>query len=390
MNFNLPNEVKICLDTLKKGGVKAYLVGGCVRDMLMEKQPHDYDIAVNASPVTVKALFCRTIDTGIKHGTVTVLINGLPLEITQMRTDGEYTDHRRPNTVAPASSLEEDLARRDFTVNAMAMDRHGNITDIFGGAADLDRKIIRCVGDPNHRFDEDALRIMRAFRFCSQLEFTLDEETLNAALIKAPLLENISAERIFAELKKTLCGKNPAVIAPLFATNALKKYGICGDVDLSMLNSSYNDINVRLAALIIICDSDVISAMKRLKSDNATAKTVCALCRLYRENTLFNIDEIGLKRLIFEYGYKICLLLCKLYRAFGNPIADKAEILLETVRLQPIFISDLAIKGRDLLDMGISGKHLGKTLNSLMQKVWENPDLNERNTLIDIAKNSVL
>lgn len=386
MKINLPSEVTMCLDTLEKAGVQAYLVGGCVRDMLMKKQPHDYDITVNASPETVKSLFRRTIDTGLKHGTVTVLIDGMPLEITEMRTDGEYTDHRHPNNVIPTKNLADDLARRDFTVNAMAMDLHGNITDIFGGADDIDRKIIRCVGDPNRRFDEDALRIMRAFRFCSQLNFMLDGDTKKSALNNAPLLENISAERIYAELKKTLIGINPACIEPLISTNALKKYGLCGNVDLSILNSSYNDINVRLAILFIICESNVQSAVNALKSDKATARTVCNLCRLYRENALCDIDEVGLKRLIFENGLDTCKLLISLYDVFGRIGVAQAENMLDIVQKLPIFIRDLAIKGQDLIGIGISGEKVGTALDVLLKKVWENPKLNCKNTLIDIAK----
>lgn len=386
MDIVLPKSVRTCLKTLEKAGLQAYLVGGCVRDMLMNKQPHDYDITVNASPETVKSLFRRTFDTGIKHGTVTVLIDGMPLEITEMRTDGEYTDHRHPNNVIPTKNLADDLARRDFTVNAMAMDRQGNITDIFGGVDDIDRKIIRCVGDANRRFDEDALRIMRAFRFCSQLNFTLDDATKKAALNNAPLLAGISAERIYAELKKTLIGGNPAALEPLISTNALKKYGLCADVDLSLINGSYNDVNVRLALLFIICESDVRSAMNALKSDKATARTVCNLCRLYRENVLCDIDEVGLKRLIFENGLDTCKLLISLYDVFGRIDVAQAENMLNIVQKMPIFIRDLAIKGQDLIGIGISGEKVGTALDVLLKKVWENPQLNDKNTLIDIAK----
>ncbi|MGN0114116.1 MAG: hypothetical protein ACI396_02190, partial [Acutalibacteraceae bacterium] len=337
-----------------------------------------------------KALFSRTIDTGLKHGTVTVLINGMPLEITQMRCDGEYTDHRHPNNVIPTKNLADDLARRDFTVNAIAMDRHGNITDLFGGADDINRKIIRCVGDANRRFDEDALRIMRTFRFCSQLGFEIDDETKTAALKNAPLLESISAERIYAELKKTLIGDNPAALEPLIKTNALKKYGLCGNVDLSILNSAYNDIDVRLALLFIICESSVQSAMNALKSDKATARKVCTLCRLYRENALYDIDEIDLKRLIFENGFENCKLLISLYGSFGKYDVTRTKNMLDTIQNQPIAIADLAINGRDLTDIGISGEQVSKTLNMLLQKVWENPQLNDKNTLIDIAKSTEL
>lgn len=390
MDYILPKYVEFCLDTLESNGINAYLVGGCVRDMIMGIKPHDYDITVNADPTAVKACFNRTVDTGLKHGTVTVIINGEPIEITEMRTDGEYSDHRHPNGVTPTKNLCDDLARRDFTINAMAMDRQGNITDLFGGIDDINRRVLSCVGDPYCRFDEDALRIMRAFRFCSQLGFEMDDDTLTAALEKAPLLQHISAERIFVELKKTLIGQKPSVLSPLIGTNALSQYNISGKNDLSVLDSLDNDVNLRLAVLFIICGSDENGALINLKADKKTAKTVCTLCRSCRENALRNIDEFGLKRLIFDIGCDNCVLLAKLCAALKG--ADYMHIcsMLEKVKSQPITMTDLAIKGRDLSEIGICGEEIGNMLYKLLNEVWRNPRFNDRNTLIDIAKNDMI
>ncbi|MBQ9919960.1 MAG: HD domain-containing protein, partial [Clostridia bacterium] len=208
--FDLPSQVSYALDSLNEAGYEAFIVGGCVRDILRQKAPADYDITTSAEPEQTKAVFKndRIIETGIKHGTVTLLKDGMPLEITTYRIDGDYTDNRRPNQVSFTKSLAEDLARRDFTVNAMAFSEKAGIVDPFGGRADLQNKIIRTVGDADLRFNEDALRIMRAIRFASVLDFEIEEGTKTSIFKNKNLLKNISAERIATELIKLLCSKN--------------------------------------------------------------------------------------------------------------------------------------------------------------------------------------
>ncbi|MBQ9468244.1 MAG: HD domain-containing protein [Clostridia bacterium] len=204
----LPYET--VLTRLRERGREGYLVGGCVRDLLLRHTPHDFDVTTNALPGEIKEIFgdFRTVDTGLKHGTVTVLIGGVPVEVTTYRVDGGYTDRRHPDGVTFTGNLKDDLARRDFTVNAMALGLDGQTVDPYGGREDLEKKIIRCVGDPRKRFEEDALRILRALRFSSTLGFRIEDRTAEAAEELAPTLSYVSAERRFAELKKTLCGEN--------------------------------------------------------------------------------------------------------------------------------------------------------------------------------------
>ena len=221
-----PKYVLNILSALGSAGHEAVLAGGCVRDSLLGRRPSDWDAATSAMPEEVLALFPRCVPTGIKHGTVTVIINGVPNEVTTYRTDGEYRDHRRPDSVIFVKSLREDLARRDFTVNAMAYNQKDGLKDFFGGREDIENRILRAVGEPGRRFYEDALRIMRLFRFSSVLGFDIEENTLKAALEYAPTLKSVSAERIYSELLKTLCGKNPAALKPLTDIGGLGFLGV--------------------------------------------------------------------------------------------------------------------------------------------------------------------
>lgn len=209
MQIHLPEGVKKIIDVLEKNGQEAFAVGGCVRDSLLQKQPKDFDITTSAKPQTVKQLFRKTVDTGIQHGTVTVLLNGESYEVTTYRVDGIYEDGRHPKEVTFSANLSEDLRRRDFTINAMAYNDREGLVDLYGGEEDLRNGCIRCVGDAEERFSEDALRILRAFRFSAQLGFTIEEKTLAAAEKLSDTLQKISAERIFTELRKTLTGKHP-------------------------------------------------------------------------------------------------------------------------------------------------------------------------------------
>lgn len=210
--MKIPEQAEAIIDTLEEHGFEAYLVGGCVRDMLLGREPEDWDITSNARPEQVKALFRRTIDTGIRHGTVTVMMNQCGYEVTTYRIDGEYEDSRHPKEVSFTSKLTEDLRRRDFTINAMAYHHKRGLVDVFGGQKDLKDRIIRCVGDPQERFSEDALRIMRAVRFAGQLGFAIELATLAAAKKLAPTLGNISAERIRLELVKLLESPYPELL----------------------------------------------------------------------------------------------------------------------------------------------------------------------------------
>ena len=204
----IPQSVDSIIKTIESGGFEAFIVGGCVRDMLIGITPSDYDITTNALPTQIKSIFKKTVDTGIKHGTVTVMIDKNPLEITTMRRDGKYTDNRHPDSVEFTSAITEDLSRRDFTVNAIAYSEKSGICDPFGGYDDIKNQVIRCVGNADARFGEDALRIFRAVRFSSVLGFGIEEKTAQSVLKNREKLKNVSAERIRSELLKTLCGKD--------------------------------------------------------------------------------------------------------------------------------------------------------------------------------------
>lgn len=401
MNFKLPQYVVKCLKTLKNAKIESYLVGGCVRDMLMGIVPHDYDITVNALPEKIKPLFERTVDTGIKHGTVTAIIDGKPIEITTMRTDGEYLNHRKPENVTYTSSLEEDLQRRDFTVNAVAMDYDGKIYDYFGGIDDLHNGILRAVGEPNLRFDEDALRILRAFRFSSQLEFDIEKATQKAAIEKAYLLQNISAERIYTELGKTLLGKAPNAIFSLINCGAFEFMGLCSpkkrakkreDSDCCLpgygcIEKLPNEKAVRLAALIMICNADEKRVLKSLKTENSIAKSVESICKLSRSEQLCTEDIIQMKSLINQYGICPVKDALTVKSTLCEDDFSAAWDCFEKAADEPIYINQLDISGRDLIELGIHGEQIGKCLEHLQRQIWKNAELNEKTKLIDIAKN---
>ncbi|MBP1758855.1 MAG: hypothetical protein H6Q61_1104, partial [Firmicutes bacterium] len=207
--FQVAEQAKRALEKLDEAGYEAYLVGGCVRDFLTGKTPHDYDLATNARPEEVKEVFsfCRVINTGIRHGTVTVVLEGLPIQVTTYRREGTYSDSRRPDSVEFVGSLEEDLGRRDFTINAMAWNPQRGLVDLFGGRRDIDQGIIRCVGDPDIRFQEDALRMLRALRFASNLRFALEPDTEEALYRRKEGILQVASERITTELNQMICGQ---------------------------------------------------------------------------------------------------------------------------------------------------------------------------------------
>ena len=224
MILEIPKNAEIVLHTLENAGYEAYVVGGCVRDSILGRKPDDWDITTSAKPEQVKALFHRTVDTGLQHGTVTVLMEKEGYEVTTYRVDGEYEDGRHPKEVTFTASLEEDLKRRDFTINAMAYNPSRGLVDLFGGLEDIQGKIIRCVGDPLERFTEDALRIMRAVRFSAQLGFTIEDETRKALGVLAPNLKHVSAERIQVELVKLLVSPHPDYLRVAYETGITAEF----------------------------------------------------------------------------------------------------------------------------------------------------------------------
>lgn len=441
--MNVPSYALDAVSRLRAGGYAAFLVGGCVRDSLMGRVPGDYDVATSARPEQTEAVFAgeRIIETGLKHGTVTLLLDGHPVEITTFRTDGAYSDHRHPDEVRFAAQIEDDLARRDFTVNAMAWSPETGLVDPCGGQDDLARKRIRCVGDPDRRFDEDALRILRALRFASVLGFDLDPATAASALAKKDLLEAVSRERIAVELVKLVCGPDvrrvvcgfwpilavPAPeLAPMAGFDQRSKYH-CYDVLTHCAVAAEAvrpDPILRLAALLHDCGKPAcftvdrdgtghfyghgqISAdltktiLTRLRFDNDTIRRVTDLVALHD----YPLDpEPGkppraIKRLLGKLGTEDFFRLLALKRADSlahDPgyraraaLCDRVEALTrELLAEQACFrVKDLAVNGRDLIALGIDeGPAVGRTLNALLEAVLGEEVPNERDALLALAR----
>ena len=376
----IPKEIQFIIDTLVKNGFEAYLVGGCVRDMLMGIPPHDYDITTSAPPKAILTLFEKTVPTGIKHGTVTVINGGIAAEVTTYRADGDYADHRRPMSVTFVKSLKEDLARRDFTVNAIAYNKNEGVKDFFGGTEDINNKILRAVGKPEKRFNEDALRILRLFRFASVLEFTPENETLNAALKCAPLLESISAERISSELRRAVNGKNPMSLKPLTDTKGLRFIGI-KNPDYSKIVPLQSE-GLALFGFLYSSTDNLISALEFLKPSNKEKKLYQNILTLLSlplpqskaeiKEMLFKTDPCSVEKyLYFKNSY------------FGTDTQNAFNMLREiTENGEPYRISDLKIGGETLIDLGISGGKIGETLEYLREIVVRNPEQNRKSILL--------
>ena len=248
--MNIPADVEKVIRTIESAGYTAWAVGGCVRDSLLGKEPKDFDVASSCPPETVCTLFPKCIKTGIKYGTVTVITDSMPVEVTVFRSESGYRDSRHPDFVTPAEDIVTDLSRRDFTVNALAWHPSRGLCDPFGGRQDLANKIIRAVGDPNNRFDEDALRILRCFRFASALDFDIETNTYNAAIEKSPNLCRISAERVREELLKLISGSRPQLVAPVIDAGGLSAFGIRKISNPILLRNLPNNITTRLAGFL--------------------------------------------------------------------------------------------------------------------------------------------
>lgn len=439
MKIVLPDKVKQIIKSLMASGYEAYAVGGCVRDSLLGREPDDWDITTSARPEQVKALFGRTVDTGIQHGTVTVLLEREGFEVTTYRIDGEYEDHRRPKEVAFTSLLGEDLRRRDFTVNAMAYNEEEGLVDLFGGLADLKQRIIRCVGEPRERFGEDALRILRAVRFSAQLGFEIEERTQEAIKELAPTLKDISAERIQVELVKLLTSGEPekikearqlgitAVILPEYDALARTKQHNphhCFDAEghtLAALKNIEPDKALRLTMLlhdigkpirrttdengidhfkghVELSERMARTILRRLKFDNDTVHKVTALVRFH--DYRIASDARSVRRALGKIGEELFPLYEKVRRAdtlaqSNYMQAEKLKNLdeIEAVHRkilenrECISLKNLAVTGKDLLAIGIpQGKAVGECLKALLKIVIDDPEKNTREYLLAAAK----
>lgn len=396
MNFYIPKNVKYILDNLKKNNFKAYIVGGCVRDQILNKHIDDYDITTNAKPEDIKKIFKKTIDTGLKHGTVTILIRednkNYTYEVTTFRIDGEYKDYRHPEKVEFTDELLNDLKRRDFTVNAMAYNEEDGLVDNFNGIEDLNNHIIRCVGNPIERFNEDALRMLRAIRFASKLSFQIDKNTYDAIIEYKQNLSNISKERIQTELTKILLSDNPEMVEKVFDTG-LSKY-ITKDFDSIKLSKIIKTKNIHIAYASLLFENVDIAknVLKELKLDNNTIDSVSKVLSKKEEiSALLNDNDyqITLKSIIRDIGYDLTLDLINIYEYKNDISLDNIKTTINNYRINntPIFLSDLEVKGDDIISLGFSGKQVGFILNELLNKVYIDEKINNKKDLIELAKN---
>ena len=386
MKFNLPQKIEYVIDTLISNGHSAYIVGGCVRDLLCGKKPHDYDITTSATPDETQSLFEKTIATGIKHGTITVIIDGEQIEVTTFRTESTYNDNRHPESVNFVRNVSDDLSRRDFTVNAMCYNNREGLIDLFGGQEDIKNKTLKAVGDAKTRFCEDALRILRLFRFAATIEFTIEKNTFDAAIECAPLLKNISAERIFTELKKAACGNNVSVISPLLDTNALLDFSL-ENTDLTVLQKLQNKEDLRMFALLHLTSTNLQNTLNALKCSNAFKDYCTKLSHLIKNGIKAN--KIGIKKALCITDYEIvCDYFEYLKSVLNLDITSHMSLLKEiTNSNEPYKISHLDITGNDIISLGFNGRQVGEKLQFLLDKTIENPKLNNHKKLLDLICN---
>ncbi len=386
MSFILPKNVLLALSLLNDAGHEAYLVGGSVRDYLRGVTPHDFDITTSAPPEATLSVFSsyRTVKTGIKHGTVTVLIDGMPLEITTYRIDGDYRDRRRPDSVSFTKSLREDLARRDFTVNAMAYHPKEGVVDPFSGKEDLEKRCIRAVGRAEVRFEEDALRILRALRFSSVLGFSLEEKTEDAALGKAENLLAVSPERIREELCKLLLGGKCDAVLSRYAS--ILSRIVPAWESPAPISHLPTELPVRLAALSMHAGLDRVGALLTgLRFDNRTQKEVLALCAIAKKP--LPTDKPAVRRLLSSFGEGTVRGWLLWQMADGIEGAKTAKELLDAVieAGDCYLISHLAIGGGELLGL-CRGKTVGEVLSHCLIAVMDEVIPNERGALLDFSK----
>ena len=370
-----------CCRTLWRAGFEAWPVGGCVRDLLLGRMPGDFDVTTNALPQDVLGLFDHTVPTGVKHGTVTVLVDGEGVEVTTLRAEEGYSDARHPDGVRFGVSLEEDLARRDFTVNAMALGRDGQVIDPFGGRADLEAQLVRCVGDPHRRFGEDALRMLRGVRFGAQLGFALEEETQKAIYDCACKANNLAAERVRVEVEKTLLSPRPEWVARLFDMGLLAPW-YTGEVrGLDGLGRVACEGSDRWAALCA-CVDDPGGFLTALRSDGRTLRSCVAGHELWRAG--LPGDEGQWRHALARYGPEscraaACMALC---REGGDPLA----LLEQVLAAQPcVRVDGLALSGGELERMGFAGRDIGRVQRKLLEHVLDVPEDNRADRLRRLA-----
>lgn len=370
----LPVHVAACCDTIRQAGRRACPVGGCVRDSLLGRTPGDWDVCTSARPEEIMALFPRTVFTGGRHGTVMVLTDGGPMEVTPFRQEGGYSDGRHPDEVTFGVSLEEDLARRDFTINAMALDENGEIVDLFGGRADLERKLIRCVGDPDRRFSEDALRMFRAVRFAAQLGFELTGETAEAIRRTAAQAARLSPERVKQEVEKLLCSPHPGRVRALFAFGLMERWAEGNLAPVISLTRLPAEPLIRWARLCgSLLNSGAIGSAEAFLAGLRLERRVIRACAageaLWRAG--LPQDDRQWRRALARYGEESCR--CAAAMEDSETLLTLEEVLAERPCVR---VSDLALSGGDLAALGLSGPAIGEAQRLLLDRVLDRPEDN--------------
>lgn len=426
MEIFIPKEVSFLIDTIYENGYEAFMVGGCVRDNILNLIPNDYDITTNAKPKEIINIFknYKIIDTGIKHGTVSIILNNNTYEITTYRIEGEYENNRRPKTVEFTSNIEEDLRRRDFTINAMAYNKQFGIIDKFNGLEDLQNRIIKTVGNPDERFKEDGLRMIRAIRFSSKLNFNIDENTLNSIYKNSYIIKNISIERINDEFTKILLSNNPQNIILLYKTDVFKYLGIHCNLNrdyykelekyINILSYCDNNLLDKLIILDYLISNEILKSIdkcEKYKYYCENIKKVNIINNLRYSNKVINycndimeymikdidkIDKIVIKKYLSNIGYEKLNKVFKLkliYNVFFNN-KDNVTFFKQCIKQldeiensQECYeIKSLEIDGKILKDLGYKGKEIGEKLSFLLDQVIKDPLLNKKDILINLLK----
>lgn len=404
--IKVPKNVKLIINLLENNGFEAFAVGGCVRDAVLLREPNDWDITTSALPEDVKKIFNRTIDTGIRHGTVTVMLDKTGYEVTTYRIDGEYEDGRHPKNVEFTRNLIEDLKRRDFTINAMAYNDRVGIVDEFGGISDLENHLIKCVGNPIDRFNEDALRILRAVRFAAVLGFGIEENTKKAITRLAGNLRLISKERIQAELEKLLMSDNPGMIECARQTgitevifdeiDRINEAGMLSSV-LKLLKELPKKHYLRWAGILVLADRQrAVDILKELKFDNKTVNVVSRIVEAVKRP--LPMDRAAVRIDIYEIGediYEEYLEFMKYYLS-SELAPPQCETVYEYLmseyqdiieKKECLSFKMLAVNGKDLIEAGLKrGEQVGGILNHLLYKVLSDSSLNDKEILLHLAE----